>query len=62
LAALSSSRRLPLRDGYSLTLTLQKVYLKTNATGTVPAMGGAPVTASVRLDPLVSLLAIRKQF
>lgn len=52
----------PLADGYSLTFTLQKVYLKTTATGTVPAMGGAPVTASVRLDPLVTFLAVRKQF
>ncbi|MDF1480626.1 OmpW/AlkL family protein [Extensimonas sp. H3M7-6] len=52
----------PLRDGYSLALSVQKLYLKTNATGTVPAMGGAPVTASVRLDPLVSFLSLRKQF
>lgn len=52
----------PLFDGYSITFTLQKVYLKTTATGTVPAMGGAPVNASVRLDPVVSFLALRKQF
>lgn len=52
----------PLGGGYSLTYTLQKVYLKTTARGTVPAMGGAPVMASVRLDPLVNFLAIRKQF
>ena len=52
----------PLSDGYSITFTLQKVYLKTTATGTVPAMGGAPVNASVRLDPVVSFLALRKQF
>jgi len=50
---------LPLRDGYSLDLSVQKLYLKTNITAT---MGGAPVTASVRLDPLVTLLAVRKQF
>lgn len=49
----------PLADGYSLSFTLQKVYLKTTASGT---MGGVPVTANVRLDPLVSFLAVRKQF
>ncbi|BCX53363.1 OmpW family protein [Comamonas thiooxydans] len=49
----------PLADGYSLTFTLQKLYLKTTASGT---MGGQPVTANVRLDPLVSFLAVRKQF
>ncbi len=52
----------PLRDGYSLALSVQKLYLKTNAHGTVPAMGGAPVTASVRLDPLVTFFGVRKQF
>jgi outer membrane protein len=52
----------PLGDGYSIGLSFQKLYLKTNATGTVPAMGGAPVTASVRLDPLVTFLGVRKQF
>jgi outer membrane protein len=52
----------PLGDGYSLAMSVQKLYLKTNATGTVPAMGGAPVTASIRLDPLVTMLAVRKQF
>ncbi|RCX11899.1 OmpW/AlkL family protein [Extensimonas vulgaris] len=52
----------PLGDGYSIALSVQKLYLKTNATGTVPAMGGAPVTASVRLDPLVTFLGVRKQF
>lgn len=49
----------PLADGYSISFTLQKVYLKTTASGT---MGGVPVTANVRLDPLVSFLAVRKQF
>lgn len=53
------SAELPLRDGYSLDLSVQKLYLKTNITA---SMGGAPVTASVRLDPLVTLLAVRKRF
>lgn len=49
----------PLADGYSISFTLQKVYFKTTASGT---MGGVPVTANVRLDPLVSFLGVRKQF
>jgi outer membrane protein len=51
-----------LGDGFSLGYTLEKIYLKTTATGTVPAMGNAPAAASVRFDPLVQFLAIRKQF
>ena len=49
----------PLADGYSISFMLQKVYLKTTASGT---MGGGPVTANVRLDPLMSVLGVRKQF
>lgn len=51
-----------LGGGYSVGYTLQKIYLKTNATGTAPALGNIPTTATVRLDPLVQSITVRKQF
>lgn len=44
---------------YALTPTLglfvdvKKLFVKTRASGTLPALGGAPVTARVDLDPVV---------
>lgn len=49
----------PLFRGYSIGLSVQKLFVKVNATGNV---GNAPVTANVRLDPLVTFLSLRKQF
>lgn len=36
-----------------LFVDVKKLFLKTRASGTLPALGGAPVTADVTLDPLV---------
>lgn len=52
----------PLSNGYSIGFSLQKLFLKTKATGNAAALGGAPVRADIRLDPLVSFLSLRKQF
>lgn len=49
----------PLADGYSITLSVQKLFLKAEATGTA---GGAPVKANLTLDPVVTFLSLRKQF
>jgi outer membrane protein len=34
-------------------IDVKKLFVKTRATGTLPALGGAPVEARVRLDPVV---------
>jgi outer membrane protein len=38
---------------WGLFLDARKIYVKTTATGTVPALGGPPAKASVILDPLI---------
>jgi len=43
----------PLSAGWGLFLDIKKIYLKTTASGTVPAFGGPPAEAKIRLDPLL---------
>ena len=38
---------------WSLFVDARKVFVKTTATGTVPALGGPPAKANVTLDPLI---------
>lgn len=38
---------------WSLFVDARKVFVKTTATGTIPALGGPPAKASVTLDPLI---------
>lgn len=52
----------PLDGGWSIGLDARKIFLKTKATGTVPAFGGAPATANIRLNPLVFFASIGKRF
>lgn len=44
---------LALTPALGLYVDVKKLYVKTRATGTLPALGGAPVEARVRLDPVV---------
>lgn len=43
----------PLGEHYGVFVDLKKAWLKTSATASVPAFGGAPARAEARLDPLV---------
>lgn len=52
-ASLQAGASLPIAKGISIFADVKKFYLKTRATGNVPALGGAPVSADVRLNPLV---------
>lgn len=45
-----------------LFLDVKKLYVKTTATGTLPAMGGAPAVADARLDPLVTHIGLLYRF
>lgn len=58
-SALTVGADWPLVDGYSIELSVQKLFLKAEATGTA---GGAPVRASLTLNPVVTFLSLRKQF
>jgi outer membrane protein len=52
-AAVQAGVDVPLDTNWSLFLDVRKIFVKTSATGTVPALGGPPVLASVNLDPVV---------
>lgn len=43
----------PLQNGWSLFLDVRKVFVKVKATGTLPAVGGPPATANVKLNPVL---------
>lgn len=43
----------PLSGRWGLFLDVKKIFLKTDASGVLPAFGGAPAQATIRLDPLL---------
>lgn len=52
-SVLQAGIEVPLGERYGLFFDVKKMFLKTSATATVPAFGGAPARAEVTLDPLV---------
>jgi len=52
----------PIDPTWSVSLDARKIFLKTKATGTLPALGGAPTRADVRLNPLVVFLSVGRRF
>ncbi|WP_253907166.1 OmpW/AlkL family protein [Herbaspirillum rubrisubalbicans] len=52
----------PFNEHWSLVLDVKKIWASTTATGTLPAFGGSAASADVRLDPLVSTLALSYRF
>lgn len=53
---------IPLDNGWSIGIDARKIFLKTKADGTLPAMGGASAHADVTLNPLVVFASIGKRF
>lgn len=49
-------------DRWGLYLDVKKAYLRTEATATVPAFGGAPISADIKLDPLVFSAGLKARF
>lgn len=47
---------------HGVFLSVNKIFVSADATGTAPAFGGAPVTADVTLDPLIIHAGWRYQF
>jgi len=52
----------PLSGDWSLFLDVKKIFVKTKATGTVPAFGGPPAEANIRLNPLLIHTGISMRF
>lgn len=53
---------IPLDGGWSVGIDARKIFVKTQADGRLPAMGGAVAHADVRLDPLVVFLSVGRRF
>lgn len=53
---------IPLDGDWSISLDARKIFLKTKASGNLPAMGGAAANANVRLNPLVVFASVNKRF
>lgn len=51
-----------LSPDWRLSIDARKIYLKTKADGVLPAMGGAPAHADVRLNPLVVFASVGRRF
>lgn len=61
-SVLQAGMELPLGGEWSVALDARKIFLKTKASGVLPAMGGAIAKADVRLDPLVVFLSLGRRF
>lgn len=60
--ALQAGVDVPVTSNWSLFIDVRKIFVKTSATGTVPALGSPPVLASVKLDPVVIHAGIGYRF
>lgn len=61
-SALQVGMSLPMSQRFSLFADAKKIFLKTSATGFLPAAGGAPVRAETTLNPVVLHLGLRVAF
>jgi len=52
-AVIQAGVDVPINSAWFLFADLKKIYLKTTATGSVPAFGNPPAQAKLRLDPLL---------
>lgn len=52
----------PLQDRWSLFFDVRKLQLKTKASGTLPALGGPPVSISIRLNPWIFHTGLEYRF
>ncbi|AVT04710.1 OmpW/AlkL family protein [Paracidovorax avenae] len=59
---LQAGFEVPIDPRWSFFVDAKKIWLKTTATGTLPALGGAPAHAKVRLDPLVMTAGVSYRF
>jgi outer membrane protein len=60
--ALEAGLDVPLDAHWSLFVDVRKVFVKTTATGTVPALGGPSAKAYVTLNPLITHVGVGYRF
>ncbi len=61
-SVLQAGLEMPVDANWSVSLDARKIFLKTKASGSLPAMGGAQARADVKLDPLVIFLSVGRRF
>jgi len=61
-AVLGTGFDVQIDKGLSLNVEFKKIYVKVHASGTVTALGNAPVTATMRLDPTILFAGLRYRF
>lgn len=61
-SALQAGFDVPLNSRWSLFFDVRKIFIKTSATGSVPAMGGPSAKAYVTLDPLITQIGVGYRF
>lgn len=61
-SVLQAGVEVPVSAGWTLTVDARKIFVKTRADGVLPALGGAPAQATVRLDPLVVFVGLGTRF
>lgn len=61
-SVLQAGLEIPLDPLWSVSVDARKIFLKTKATGVLPAMGGAAARADVRLNPLVVFVSVGRRF
>lgn len=61
-AVIQAGVDIPLSSDWSLFADVKKIYLKTRATGTVPAFGNPPAQAKIRLNPLLFNVGVAWRF
>lgn len=59
---LQAGFEVPVNQDWGFFFDVKKIFLKTTATGTVPAFGGAPASANIRLDPTLVNLGASYRF
>lgn len=59
---LQAGVEIPLTQDMGFFFDVKKIFLKTTATGTVPAFGGAPASARIRLDPTLVHVGVSWRF
>ncbi|MHC8308747.1 OmpW/AlkL family protein [Pseudomonas sp. GT1P32] len=52
-SALQAGFEVPIQDSFSFFFDVKKTFIRTSTQGTLTAAGNAPITANVRMDPLV---------
>lgn len=60
--ALQAGFEVPVSNDWGFFIDVKKIFLRTTATGTVPAFGGAPASAKIRLDPTLVQLGVSYRF